>query len=294
MNIIMDGVINVNKPSGMTSHDVVSRIRREFGIKRVGHTGTLDPDAVGVLPVCIGKATKIAELLTAEEKQYIAEVKLGEVTDTQDSSGVVIEEYAVNVSETEIREAVNSFIGESEQIPPMYSAIKIDGVKLYELARKGVEVERKARKIEIFGIEILEFRLEENCFTIKVDCSKGTYIRTLCNDIGRKLGCGANMKSLMRTKTGSFSIENSVTLDEIHECIENEDFSFVSSIGDVLSNYDKIIVAERNAFRIRNGIRPEIEGLIEGKSYRVYDESGQLLTLSQQKNGVLVMLKSFY
>lgn len=290
----MDGIINVNKPSGMTSHDVVSRIRKELGIKKVGHTGTLDPDAVGVLPICVGKATKIAELLTAEKKQYIAEVKLGEVTDTQDSSGTVIEVYDVNVTEPEISEVIKSFIGVSEQIPPMYSAIKIDGVKLYELARKGVEVERKPRKIEIYGIEILEFKLDENCFTIKVDCSKGTYIRTLCNDIGKKLGCGANMKALTRTKTGNFSIEDSVTLDEIHERVENGDFGFLSSVGEVLSDYDKIIVAERNAFRIRNGIRPEIEGLTEGKHYRVYDESGQLLTLSQMKNGVLVMLKSFY
>ncbi len=290
----MDGVINVNKPKGMTSHDVVAKIRKEFGMKKVGHTGTLDPDAIGVLPICIGKATKIAEFLTSSKKQYVAEVKLGEVTDTQDSSGAVLKTAEVNVSAEDIKNAAENFIGEIEQIPPMYSAIKIDGVKLYELARKGIEVERKPRKIEIYGIEILDINLSENCFKMKVDCSKGTYIRTLCSDIGEFLGCGANMKSLVRTKTGKFTVEDSITLDEIHERVLNGNFDFVRSIGDVLDEYERVIVAERNAYRIRNGIKPKIEGLIEGECYRVYDENGELLTLSQQKKGVMVMLKSFY
>ena len=210
----MDGIINIYKEKGFTSHDVVAVVRRTIGQKKVGHTGTLDPDATGVLPVCVGKATKLADYIMASEKTYIAEVTLGAFTDTQDSSGNILDRHEVDFDEEKIRTAINSFIGNLQQTPPMYSAIKINGKKLYELAREGKEVERKKRNITIFNIEILSFNPPDK-FVMKVDCSKGTYIRTLCDDIGRKLGCGAYMSSLERTRSGSFVKENSITLDEL-------------------------------------------------------------------------------
>ena len=209
----MDGIINIYKPKGMTSHDVVNRVRRIAGTKKVGHTGTLDPDAEGVLPICINRGTKVADMLTASRKRYTAEFVLGITTDTLDIGGNVTAERAVNVSKNQITEAIKSFEGEIEQIPPMYSAIKVGGRKLCDLARKGVEVERKARKVEIYEINILD--VKKNSFTIDVKCSKGTYIRTLGSDIGEKLGCGAVMTSLVRTQSSIFEIANSVKLDDL-------------------------------------------------------------------------------
>ncbi len=290
----MEGVININKPTGMTSHDVVACLRRILDIKRIGHTGTLDPEATGVLPICVGKATKISELLTAARKQYVAEVCLGVVTDTLDAAGEVLRTAPVTTDENEIRQTLQRFIGEISQIPPMYSAIKIDGKKLYELAREGKEIEREARQITIFGIELLNIDLENHKFSMKVDCSKGTYIRVLCQDIGEALGCGAHMSGLIRTRSGRFFIENSVTLEEVEERVGQGKTDFILSVSDALPEYPKIVVAERNAWRIRNGIPAEVEGLDEGKSYCVYDERGELLSISTQTSGVLKMTKSFY
>lgn len=207
------GIMNVYKEKGFTSHDVVAKLRGICKQKKIGHTGTLDPDAVGVLPVCLGSATKLCDMLTDKRKEYIAVFKLGLVTDTQDISGKVLEEKAVEVSAEQVREEILSFQGLYEQIPPMYSALKVNGKKLYELAREGKEVERKSRPVTVFEIEILEENMPE--FTIRVACSKGTYIRTLCHDIGQKLGCGAVMTSLKRTKSGSFEIEEAYSLSEI-------------------------------------------------------------------------------
>lgn len=207
------GMINVYKEKGFTSHDVVAKLRGICKQKKIGHTGTLDPDAVGVLPVCLGSATKLCDMLTEKEKEYIAEFKLGYVTDTQDISGKILEESVVEVAVEKVREAVYSFIGDYDQIPPMYSALKVNGKKLYELAREGKEVERKSRPVRILQIEILEERMPEFC--IRVRCSKGTYIRTLCHDIGQMLGCGAVMTSLKRTQSGNFKIEEAYSLAEI-------------------------------------------------------------------------------
>ena len=215
----MNGIIIIDKPLGRTSHDMVYEMRKVTGIKKIGHTGTLDPMATGVLPVCIGSATKMADMLTLSDKSYIAELVLGRTTDTQDADGKVLTECEVNCSEEEIRCAVNSFVGEIEQVPPMYSAIKQNGKKLYELARQGIEVERKPRKVTINSIDILEISGER--VKIDVSCSKGTYIRTLCEDIGKKLGAGAYMNTLRRTRTGQFTIEESHTLSEIKELKEN-------------------------------------------------------------------------
>jgi tRNA pseudouridine55 synthase len=224
VEIEMTGIANINKPIGKSSAFVVAVIRRITGIKKVGHTGTLDPLATGVLPICIGReATKLSDKIMTGTKQYKAVIELGKTTTTQDSEGEVLSQKEVVATAEEITCAVNSFIGEISQIPPMYSAIKVNGKKMYELARKGIEVERKERIITIYDIEILDISLP--FVTILVTCSKGTYIRTLCEDIGVKLGCGGYMKSLVRTKNGRFSIENSLSLEEFEEKWKEEKFS---------------------------------------------------------------------
>jgi len=210
---MIDGFINVYKEKGYTSHDVVAIIRKLTGMK-TGHTGTLDPDAEGVLPICIGKATKLSEKITASDKQYLCELKLGVSTDTQDASGTVISEKEVNAGADEIKAAVMSFIGEYYQTPPMYSAVKVNGKKLYELAREGKEIERKQRLVHIHNIEIKNITLPCSVEML-VDCSKGTYIRTLCSDIGAKLCCGGHMAVLVRTKAGGFDIKDSIGINEI-------------------------------------------------------------------------------
>ncbi len=290
----MDGVVNINKPSGITSHDVVYRLRRLLGIKKIGHTGTLDPDATGVLPMCVGKGTKLAELLTATDKQYLAEMTLGAITDTQDKSGEVLERFSVNVSEEDIINAVKGFIGEIEQIPPMYSAIKINGKKLYELAREGKTAERQPRKVTIKNIEIRKIDLENSTVDLLVDCTKGTYIRTLCEDIGRALGCGAYMSGLIRTKSGRFKIEESFTLEQIEKMLEDGDKSFFVPVEDVMSEYPRIVLAEKNAKKITNGVRISVEGLETDATYRVFDESGRFLVIARQGEDFLEILKTFY
>ena len=216
---MINGVINIYKIKGFTSHDVVAKLRGIMRQKKIGHTGTLDPDATGVLPVCLGSATKLCDMLTEKEKEYIAKVQLGVTTDTQDMTGTVLSEKEVEVTESRVREMVQSFVGPYEQVPPMYSALKVNGRKLYELAREGKEVERKARPVTIHYIEILDMALPQ--ITIKVGCSKGTYIRTLCHDLGEKLGCGAAMASLERTKSGQFSLDTAITLADLEEKLKN-------------------------------------------------------------------------
>ncbi len=290
----MNGIINVNKPLGITSHDVVYRLRRILNIKKIGHTGTLDPDAAGVLPMCIGKGTKLAELLTGADKQYLAELTLGAITDTQDASGEVLESFAVDVTEEEIIAAVKNFIGEIEQIPPMYSAIKIDGKKLYELAREGKTVERKARRVTILNIEVKNINLEKNTVEMLVDCTKGTYIRTLCEDIGRSLGCGGYMSKLTRTRSGRFNIDDAFDLDTIAQMAESGDFSFMTPVEDAMPEYPKAILAERNAKKVRNGIKISVQGLDVGTTYRVFDEQGEFLVIAKQGEECLEILKTFY
>ena len=212
---MINGVINVYKEAGFTSHDVVAKLRGILKQKKIGHTGTLDPDATGVLPVCLGTATKLCDMLTDKNKTYEAVMLLGKHTDTQDISGEVINEAAVTVDEEAVREAVMSFVGEYDQVPPMYSALKVNGKKLYELAREGVTVERKARKVQILSVDIKSVDMDNNTVTMEVECSKGTYIRTLCEDIGNKLGCYGCMKALKRIRVSSFGISDAKTLDEI-------------------------------------------------------------------------------
>lgn len=213
---MINGVINIYKEKGFTSHDVVAKLRGIVGQKKIGHTGTLDPDAEGVLPVCLGRATKLCDMLTDKDKTYEAVLLFGKTTDTQDISGTVLEEKDTSLLTVEkIEECIRAYIGEYEQVPPMYSALKVNGKKLYELAREGKEVERKARKVQIYDIQIKKIEIPR--VTMEVTCSKGTYIRTLCHDIGQKLGCGGTMKSLKRTRVGIFTIDGALKLSRLEE-----------------------------------------------------------------------------
>lgn len=214
---MVNGIINIYKEAGFTSHDVVAKLRGIVKQKKIGHTGTLDPDATGVLPVCFGNATKLCDMLTDKSKEYEACMLLGVTTDTQDMSGKILTQNEMSCTEEEAREAVLSFVGGYDQVPPMYSALKVNGKKLYELARNGVEIERKPRHVEIPAIEIIECKLPEIRF--RVSCSKGTYIRALCADIGDKLGCGAAMKSLVRTRVGGFRIEEAWKLSDVEKMV---------------------------------------------------------------------------
>lgn len=212
---MLNGVIVIHKEQGFTSHDVVAKMRGICGQKKIGHTGTLDPAATGVLPVCLGSGTKLCDMLADHDKEYVAELLLGIVTDTQDTTGMVLEEKPVSVTEEEVRRACMSFLGDYSQVPPMYSALKVDGKKLYELAREGKTIERKARPVRILELEILDIALP--VVKLRVACTKGTYIRTLCHDIGAVLGCGGAMQSLVRTRVGSFMLEQALTLGELQE-----------------------------------------------------------------------------
>lgn len=290
----MDGVIVLNKPLGKTSHDMVYFIRKLTGIKKVGHTGTLDPYADGVLPVCIGKATKAADMITASDKRYRTEIMLGKTTDTQDAHGRVLTQTEVNVTESDIKNAVAGFIGEIEQIPPMYSAIKKNGQKLYELARKGIEIEREARKIVIYSIDICDISKKSDGVSIVADifCSKGTYIRTLCNDIGKVLGTGAYMNALTRTASGRFSIDKSYTCEELANMSGNIEPLVIRT--EDLFDYEKIKVRDIQAKRLKDGVRISADGINEGRIYRVYDSNGNFLSLSECHEGRLVLMKSFW
>lgn len=295
----MDGIINVYKERGFTSHDVVAKLRGILKQKKIGHTGTLDPEAEGVLPVCLGKATKVCELLTDKDKTYEAVMKLGIVTDTQDMTGVVLEEkkpFAGNEELTDnekirtIKEACLSFLGEYSQIPPMYSALKVNGKKLYELAREGKEVERKPRTVIIHELVIEKIDLEANEVKLIVSCSKGTYIRTLCNDIGEKLGCGACMKALKRTKVERFLLENSFTLAQIEEMVKaGEIEEKLLPVDMVFANTPLVIIKESGSKLIYNGNHFYQKHIDENKSdklnsdymgnLRVYDFQNRFIGL---------------
>ncbi|MCH5255927.1 MAG: tRNA pseudouridine(55) synthase TruB [Lachnospiraceae bacterium] len=257
------GIINIYKEAGYTSHDVVAKLRGILGQKKIGHTGTLDPDATGVLPVCLGVGTKLCDMLTDEDKEYVAELYLGVTTDTQDMSGTVLSREDVSIDEERLKEIIYSFQGEYEQLPPMYSALKVNGKKLYELAREGKTVERRTRKVRIEEIEILELNLP--LVKMRVVCSKGTYIRTLCDDIGRKAGCGGAMQSLERTRVGRFLIKDALTLDRVQELVVGDgiDGEYVETKVDIedhivspdgmFSELDKLKVKKEYHKLLQNG-----------------------------------------
>lgn len=282
---MIHGVINVYKEKGYTSHDVVAKLRGIAGQRKIGHTGTLDPDAVGVLPVCLGRATKLCDLLTDKDKTYEAVLLLGQETDTQDISGEVLRTGDTStLTEEGVREAIESFMGEYEQIPPMYSALKVNGKKLYELAREGKVVERKARPVRILNIDILEMDLPRVRFV--VECSKGTYIRTLCNDIGEKLGCFGCMEELIRSRVSRFELKDSYTLAELQKMRgEGTLTDAVIPIDAMFSDYGKVTVMKKWEDLAYNGnIFPEKGAAAEekqedGATVRVYDEAGNFIAL---------------
>ncbi|MDF2943754.1 MAG: truB [Herbinix sp.] len=251
---MINGIINVYKEKGYTSHDVVAKMRGILKIKKIGHTGTLDPDAQGVLPVCIGKATKLVDMITDKDKTYEAVCKLGITTDTQDITGKVLTTAQVNVTYEQIEEVIKSYIGEYLQLPPMYSAIKVDGKKLYELARQGKEIDRERRKVIIKDIRILDYSKEDNEVKVSVDCGKGTYIRTLLHDIGETLGCGGTMKSLIRTAVGNFMAEEALKLSEIEELVHEDRLEpYVVTVDQIFEVYSKLSVDREYHKLIYNG-----------------------------------------
>ncbi len=283
---MFDGILNVYKEKGYTSHDVVAKMRGILKMKKIGHTGTLDPDAEGVLPVCIGKATKLVDLITDKDKTYKAVCKLGITTDTQDMTGKVLKTADVNIDSTQLEKAINSYIGEYLQLPPMFSAIKVDGKKLYELARLGKEVDRERRRVIIKNIHLMDYDVKEQEFTVIVECGKGTYIRTLLHDIGETLGCGAAMKSLIRTEVGSFAVEEALKLSEIEALVREDKLSpHIVTIDEVFSHYPKVYVTSDynkliyngNMFTSEHTQKPLQE--IEADIVRVYDSEEHFIGL---------------
>lgn len=287
-----NGIIIIDKPSGWTSMDVCAKLRGILHTKKVGHAGTLDPMATGVLPVFVGRATRGVEFFESAEKEYIAGLKLGTVTNTQDTTGEVLEENLVTVTREDVEAALRVFTGEIEQLPPMFSAIKVNGQKLYTLARKGVEVERKPRRITIFELELLD---GAGCdYTIRVRCSKGTYVRTLCHDIGRKLGCGACMSSLRRTKAGMFTLQQAVTLPQLLEFAkENDPQELLLPVDALFSKFPPLIVELGQAEKLRHGAQVKDWHFAPG-TYRVYSITGEFLLLGKVENTVLSTIKSFF
>lgn len=250
---MVNGILNIYKEKGYTSHDVVARLRRIVGQKKIGHTGTLDPDAEGVLPVCLGRATKVCGMLTDKDKTYETVLLLGRITDTQDITGETIEERDISsVTEEAVISCIREFIGEYDQIPPMYSALKVNGKKLYELAREGKTVERKSRRVKIYDIRIKEVSLPR--IRMEVDCSKGTYIRTLCSDIGEKLGCGGCMERLLRTKVERFALEDSRKLSEVERAVQDGRLcEILTPMDGMFSDLPKITVKKQYAALAYNG-----------------------------------------
>lgn len=282
----MNGVLNIFKPKGMTSFDVVRRVKKVCNTGKVGHTGTLDPDATGVLPVCIGRATKIIDYIMDSHKVYEVEFKLGIKTDTYDISGEILEERdPSSLKDEEILEAVNSFLGEYFQVPPMYSALKQNGVRLYTLARQGIEVEREGRNITIYSLS--DIKINNPYVSMRVECSKGTYIRSLCYDIGEKLGVFATMTELNRAETSVFKQEESVNINDL--TAENYQ-DYLISLEDALNQYDRITVNSKYTKLLVNGVRVgdtryTKDEVIEGRLYRVYDNDKFLGLGSRDKAG---------
>lgn len=299
-----NGILNINKPEGWTSQDVVAKLRGRLHIRRVGHTGTLDPMATGVLPVCFGKATRIIEYYDDDFKTYEAEMKLGMVTDTLDITGAVLETKPVDVSEEDVIQAIDSFRGWITQIPPKYSALKVNGKPLYKYAREGVEVEIKSRKIYVADIQPVEVNLGENRILFRVTCSKGTYIRTICDDIGKKLGCGGTMTALQRTQSGCFRVEDARTLPEILEMTDEELERCVIPMDETLVHLGRIELKSMesvpfyyNGREIDTGYvnvlaSPAVpEAMQEGSrledKYRVYAPEGKFLGISSLRENTL-------
>ena len=284
----MNGIVIVDKPQDWTSQDVTARLRRVFNTRRIGHGGTLDPMATGVLPVFVGRATRGVEFFEHAEKTYEATLRLGLATDTEDITGTVLAEKPVTTTQGEFLAILDQFRGEILQVPPMYSALKVNGQKLCNLARKGKEVERKPRLITIFELECLEFT--GDTAKLRVRCSKGTYIRTLCKDIGEALGCGGCMAALRRVTAGEYGIENAVPLQELLDAEAPE--KYLQNVDTMFTQYPAVTLTEKQEFRCRNGNNFTLK-MADGR-YRVYSQSGEFLALSQVESDIMSTVKSFF
>lgn len=288
----MNGVIIMDKPKGVTSFKALGIVKRALGTKKVGHTGTLDPDATGVLPILVGKATKAAELLSAADKEYEAKIKLGVRTDTLDLSGTVLEEREVKVSENDIINVIKSFEGDIMQLPPMYSAVSVGGRRLYDLARSGEEVERTERKVNIRSIEVTDISLPY--VTFNVSCSKGTYIRTLADDIGEKLSTLAAVAELRRTRCGVFTLENAHTPEEI----EKGAMDCMLPIDTLFEKYSRLDLDGRMSTLIKNGVPAYVSGQKDGEVLRLYDNEGEFIAIAKVSptdgRPSLKIIKGFY
>ena len=287
----MEGIIVVNKPKGITSFDVIRKLKKILKTKKIGHTGTLDPLATGIMLVCVGRATKLASDLEAKDKIYIADFDIGYATDTYDIEGKKIAENIIEVSKENLKQSIKKFIGNIKQIPPMYSAIKIDGNKLYHLARKGIEVERPKRDVTIEYINLLDFK--DNKVKIETKVSKGCYIRSLVYDIGQDLGSYATMTALQRKQVGDYSLENSYSLEQIEKMIFNNDFNFLKTIEEIFS-YDKYsLQTEKELTLYKNGNTVKIKENLENKRYRIYFQN-EFVGLANIENNNLLKGYKYY
>lgn len=284
----MDGIVIVDKPQGWTSQDVTARLRRVFGTRRIGHGGTLDPMATGVLPVFVGRATRAVEFFEHAEKTYETVLRLGITTDTEDMTGTVLTEEKVSFTEEQLQETLAAFRGEILQVPPMYSALKVNGQKLCDLARKGKTVERQPRPITIHELTLVE--RGENTLRLRVRCSKGTYIRTLCKDIGEKLGCGGCMESLRRVAAGEYTIDEAVPLQTLLETEKPE--NYLRTVDTMFRNYPAVTLTANQETRCRNGNAFSVS-LAPG-TYRAYSQDGEFLMLAKVDGGVMSTIKSFF
>lgn len=284
----MDGIVIVDKPQGWTSQDVTARLRRVFGTRRIGHGGTLDPMATGVLPVFVGRATRAVEFFEHAEKTYETVLRLGITTDTEDMTGTVLTEENVSFTEEQLQETLAAFRGEILQVPPMYSALKVNGQKLCDLARKGKTVARQPRPITIHELTLVE--RGENTLRLRVRCSKGTYIRTLCKDIGEKLGCGGCMESLRRVAAGEYTIDEAVPLQTLLDTEEPE--KYLRDVDTMFRNYPAVTLTANQETRCRNGNAFSVS-LAPG-TYRTYSQDGEFLMLAKVDGGVMSTIKSFF
>lgn len=284
----MDGIVIVDKPQGWTSQDVTARLRRVFGTRRIGHGGTLDPMATGVLPVFVGRATRAVEFFEHAEKTYETVLRLGITTDTEDMTGTVLTEENVSFTEEQLQETLAAFRGEILQVPPMYSALKVNGQKLCDLARKGKTVERQPRPITIHELTLVE--RGENTLRLRVRCSKGTYIRTLCKDIGEKMGCGGCMESLRRVAAGEYTVDEAVPLQTLLETERPEDY--LRTVDTMFRNYPAVTLTANQETRCRNGNAFSVS-LAPG-TYRAYSQGGEFLMLAKVGGGVMSTIKSFF
>ncbi|OFO30441.1 tRNA pseudouridine(55) synthase [Fusobacterium sp. HMSC064B11] len=287
----MEGIIVVNKPKGITSFDVIRKLKKILKTKKIGHTGTLDPLATGVMLMCVGKVTKLASDLEAKDKVYIADFDIGYATDTYDIEGKKIAENIIEVSKENLEQSIKKFIGNIKQVPPMYSAIKIDGNKLYHLARKGIEVERPERDVTIEYINLLDFK--DNKAKIETKVSKGCYIRSLIFDIGQDLGTYATMTVLQRKQVGDYSLEDSYSLEQIEEMVLNNDFKFLKTIEEIFS-YDKYsLQTEKELTLYKNGNTVKIKENLENKKYRIYFQN-EFIGLANVENNNLLKGYKYY